>query len=149
MNWWSRSALGAVLAVLALAASPAPAPDGPWKYTPPSSPQGPTPADLLGRLAMLTGVTAGIGLLCVWLTRRASRLPAQTGDAPMQVVGRVALGPRCTLHLLQVEESVFVVGTDLTGVREILPLPGSFDRMLDVTDVPSAAEKSPSPRRTS
>jgi hypothetical protein len=43
---------------------------------------------------------------------------------------RLSLGPRCALHLLQVEDSTFVVGTDMTGVRSILPLPGSFDQLL-------------------
>jgi hypothetical protein len=40
---------------------------------------------------------------------------------------------------LQVDESSFVVGTDLTGVKTILPLSGSFEQLLDSPDEPVAA----------
>lgn len=145
-----RSVLAVVLAGLAAAPAPAPTPTpvGPkdqWKYTPPSAPSGPTSGELLGRLALLTSIVAGIGLACVWAARRRYGFAPQTGDAPMKVLERLSLGPRCTLHLLQVEESTFLVGTDVTGVRSIQPLSGPFDEVLEAA--PGQTSDSP-PART-
>jgi flagellar biogenesis protein FliO len=102
------------------------------EYHPPTAPAGPDAGQLLGRLAILTAITVVGGVLCLFLARRAQKLPPfPPGGPSVEVVESVSLGPRCALHLLQVDESAFVVATDPTGLRSITPLPDTFEQSLE------------------
>lgn len=75
-------------------------------------------------------VKFGIGLVVVWgvciLVARWVRVqsPPATDETPLTVVASLDVGPS-VLHLVRAGERRLLVGTDATGVKTLLELPGS------------------------
>jgi flagellar biogenesis protein FliO len=112
-------------AVLAVAAD---APPADLAYAPPPAPPPPDPAGLVTRLV---GVTAASLALCggvLWLAKRArgGAAPADPGGL-LRHAGRLALGPRTAVHLVEADGHTVAVAVDATGVRSITVLSEPFD----------------------
>jgi flagellar biogenesis protein FliO len=101
-------------------------------YSPAGLPDGPDTKSMLTRLVL---GTATVLALCVgtlwlgryWLTGGASL--AASGKQ-LALVETLALGNRCSVHLLQFGSQTVLVGADGSGLKVIVPLPPSFEQKL-------------------
>ena len=117
--------------LLALAAGLAAAADAPpddLSYTPPPAPPPPEPAGLVTRLV---GVTAATLLVCggvLWVAKRGrgGAAPANPGGL-LKPVGRLVLGPRTAVHLIEADGHTVAVTVDATGLRSVTLLSEPFD----------------------
>jgi hypothetical protein len=113
----------------------------PSDYQPPEWPGAPSANQLLVRLGLLTlGVLACAAVVLVYARRNlAAQTTQPNGQAPT-VVASVPLAGRCALHLLQVEQTGFVVATDPGGLKAVHLLPESFDELVEVQLAPPAVK---------
>jgi flagellar biogenesis protein FliO len=97
-------------------------------YTPPSMPSVPDARLMLTRLVVGTGVVLGLCVLTLWLCKRwLVRLPAKTtGLTQLTVVETLALGNRCSVHLLHAANRQVLIGVDGTGIKTMIALPELF-----------------------
>lgn len=70
------------------------------------------PSSEIGPLAAITIVLAGVAAT---LKKYRTRIAALAGPREMRVVSRLALTSQHSLHLVQVREAVFLIGTSPTG----------------------------------
>lgn len=120
----TRAAL-ALAAVLAVAAD---APPADLSYTPPPAPPPPDPAGLVTRLAVVTGGTLALcgGVLC--LARRAKAGGAAADPAGVfRHLGRLPVGPRAAVHLVEADGHTVAVAVDASGLRSVTVLSEPFE----------------------
>lgn len=156
-KWLALAAVG-VLAVLGGMAVPQLVPGGPVKpvpaqipgkaskepketkeplaYTPPQWPEAPDPKAMLLRLGLGTAFVLALCVGSLWAGKHWLRkLPAAgPGKGQMAVVETLALGGRCSVHLVKVGSRQVLVGTDAGGLKAITPLPEPFDSALLAVD---------------
>lgn len=102
------------------------------EYSPPVWPDAPDTEAMLKRLAMGTATVIGLCVATMWLGRRWLRgvpIPGTTGNR-LQLLESVALGNRCSVHLLRSGEHQILVGVDASGLKSLVPLPHLFDSTL-------------------
>ena len=97
-------AWAAPLAALAQEKAPASSPDLGWALAK-------TAAGLALVLALLFGL--------VWLLRRLSPAAAGAGNEQFRMVGRLSLGPRKWLGLVELGGRILVIGVSESGIRHI------------------------------
>lgn len=116
-------------------------------YQPPTLPPMPSAGGLLARF--LVFLIASLALLAgaVWYARRQSATPTgtQTTVTP-RVVSSVPLGPHGALHLVQVEQTGFVIAADATGLKTLHQVTGGFDTLVD-EELGQPPDNDLSPRR--
>jgi flagellar biogenesis protein FliO len=85
-------------------------------------------------------LTLAVAIGVLWWARRLPRanVTGQQGTVPLRVTDAVSLGAGCSLHLLQVEQTCYVVGVDGTGLKAIHLLSDSFEQLLDEAGEPPA-----------
>ncbi|HEV3437248.1 MAG TPA: flagellar biosynthetic protein FliO [Gemmata sp.] len=115
--------------------------DSVLKYTPPTAPVAPNPANLLLRLI---GLTAALLVLCgvvIWLAKRGNRLTNTKGNSAgrLRHEGTLALDRRSAVHLIWVDGQTVAVTTDASGLRSIVVLSEPFDKALDEAEQREAA----------
>jgi len=98
---------------------------------------------VLGRMAWLTiglGVVgvAGLWALKIWVARRGGG--ASRGADSLQLINTLRLGPRCGVHLLQVESHRVLVGFDQGKSMTLQVLPAAFSDSLKEAIVEEEAE---------
>lgn len=111
-------------------APPAPAPS----HAPaPASPEfGTAIARLIGGLVVVCA-------LCVVATRYLNRRPVEpTGT--MKVLASLRVAPRCVVHLVRAGDRRMLIGTDATGVKSLLELPGATPEPIDLPVTPQAVD---------
>jgi flagellar biogenesis protein FliO len=118
-----------------------PAGKNPLSYTPSAMPEAPDPKAMLTRLGL---ATAGVLALCVgtlWFGRRWLGAPApQTGGVDqMRLIQTLALGNRCSLHLVHVRNRPVLIAADPSGLKSVVPLPESFEHELASLNGPEFA----------
>jgi flagellar biogenesis protein FliO len=137
---WTAVIVGALVAGMALpqmvpgeTSSPQPAnvDKTDLRYAAPTLPDVSSPQPMLARLAAGTVIVL---LLCVgslygmrqWLA------PNTLGGSPrtLRLVETLALGNRCSLHLVQFGKNQALVGADAGGIKTIVPLPSPFEELL-------------------
>lgn len=101
-------------------------------YAPDEWPEAPDMAAMLKRLVAGTSVVLA---LCVGLLlagkRWLSGAPTRAGSNTMlRRVETLALGNRCSIHLLQTGEHQILVGIDPGGIKSLIPLPPAFEGAL-------------------
>lgn len=109
------------------------------EYVPPAWPKATSEAALLGRLAVVTLLTLAVAVgVLVWV-KRATRLPSPPPGMPppVKVAASIALGSGCSLYLIEVERSAFVVGSDRTGLKAIQHVAEPFEQILEVDLAPT------------
>ncbi len=123
-------ALGFVLP--ALVSTPIPLPDAPPQATEgagafaPRLAQAPntkTPGSVaLGLLQLVVALVVVCGL-CVVTTRWLGRKPAPVAEQSMRAITSLRVG-RCVVHLVRAGDRRMLIGTDITGVKALVELPG-------------------------
>lgn len=107
--------------------NPRPAPPAPLQQTP-----GSIGFALLRLVASLAVVCGGCVLVVRWLGKK------QAADAPaptMSVIASLRVG-RCAVHLVRAGDRRMLIGTDVSGVKALVELPGADPEPDDV--VPDA-----------
>lgn len=101
-------------------------------YTPPALPDGPSPQSLMVRLLVGTAVVLGLGVGVLWIGRRwlAPAPPKFAAPGQMTLVETLALGNRCSVHLVAVGARQVLVGVDASGVKSMVALPEQFGETL-------------------
>jgi len=102
------------------------------RYAAPTLPDVASPQPMLARLAAGTVIVL---LLCVgslygmrqWLAPHATKAGA---PRVLRLTETLALGNRCSLHLVQFGKNQVLVGTDGGGIKTIVPLPSPFEDLL-------------------
>jgi flagellar biogenesis protein FliO len=119
-----------------LASVPAPTPTeekkDPLEYEPPQLPEIPAPGPMLLRLAL---GTIFVLILCIVTLRAGKRWIRPLGvpvgeNRKLRVLESLPLGGRCSVFLIQAEQSKVLVGVDQTGMKALLPLPQPFEGAL-------------------
>ena len=100
-------------------------------YTPPVWPDSPLGSALLWRVALLFGLLLVMLLALMWWFRPLPSASRETPGNGLQVVASLGLGAGCSLHLLEFEDSNFVVGVDASGLKMIHPLNEPFSQLVD------------------
>jgi flagellar biogenesis protein FliO len=110
------------------------------------SPQWPEPPNTGAMLLRLCLGTVFVLALCAgslflarpWLQKLQT---TGAGSQALQVEASVPLGNRAVLYLVKVGDTQLVAGTDATGLKSLIALPGSFKEMLDeqvpITEAPA------------
>ena len=85
-------------------------------------------------LVKLFAWTSVLLVLCAgifWLSRRMQRPPVPgTKSGGLEYIASAPLNRKCALHVIEANGQRMVVATDLTGIREIVPLTESFSTVL-------------------
>lgn len=106
-------------------------------------PEGP---DMGGILLRLTLGTVFVLLLCVgtlWFGRRwlvGQGMKTESGKR-LQLKETVRLGNRCFIHLLEVENCRVLAGTDSSGLKSLITMPDSFDKVLSDGFKPDSGDR--------
>lgn len=102
------------------------------EYEPPALPELPPLEPMFLRLALGTIFVLILCIITLWAGKRWVRpLAAPVEDSrKLRVVESLPLGGRCSVFLLQAEDTKILVGVDQAGIKALLPLPQSFDRAL-------------------
>ncbi len=103
-----------------------------WTYVPPAWPEPPNHQAVFLRLGLGTMSVLGLCVATLWCCKRWLRgdVPAATAGAQMRCLESLALGNRCTVHLVHIGNRPVLVGADATGIKSIVPLPESFAQTL-------------------
>lgn len=109
-----QAALPAAPAAAAEAFNPRPAPPAPLQQTP-----GSIGFALLRLVASLAVVCGGCVLVVRWLGKKHADAPAPT----MSVIASLRVG-RCAVHLVRAGDRRMLIGTDVSGVKALVELPG-------------------------
>jgi len=118
------------------AAVPAPEPAPETKeapgYEPPTLPEMPPAGPMLLRLTLGTIFVLILCVFTLWVGKRWVRpLAAPVGEnRKLRVLESLPLGGRCSVFLLQAEESKILVGVDQAGIKALVPLSPPFENAL-------------------
>jgi flagellar protein FliO/FliZ len=91
----------------------------------PTPASAPTPAapEFGTAVVRLIGGLVVVCVLCVVATRYLNRRPKEA-TGTMRVLASLRVAPRCVVHLVRAGERRLLIGTDATGVKSLLELPG-------------------------
>jgi len=106
---------------------------GDLSYQQPSWPEGPSPQAMFVRLSLGTVAVLGLCAGSLWMMKRWIVVtPAgMTKTSELKLVESLHLGNRCMLHLVALADRQILVGADPAGIKSVLMLGESFDKMLD------------------
>lgn len=77
-------------------------------------------------LAGLVGVAA-LSAAIVFVGRQQTAKPRLGPSTPLELISTLRIGPRCSLTLVNVHGQAFLVARDAAGLKDIVPVPRSFD----------------------
>jgi flagellar biogenesis protein FliO len=100
--------------------------DGSGEETPQQSAT--TPANVLRPIEQImigVSVVIAIGIGAVWMFNRQRSASAAPGMALLNVTAALPLRQNCWAYLVEVGGHQFLAGVDPTGIRSVLPLPGT------------------------
>jgi flagellar biogenesis protein FliO len=109
-------------------------------YTPTQLPEAPDPKAMLTRLGIATVIvlTLCVGTFLLgkrWLGGAPNR---SVTNSQLRLLETLALGNRCSIHLLLVANRQVLIAADSTGLKSVVPLPESFEHTLTAASGPDA-----------
>ena len=106
------------------------------EYVAPSLGDMPNPQGMLVRLASGTILVLGLSVASIWLMRRwmQAQAPAGLGQREMRLIESLALGNRCSVHLVHLGKREVLIGVDGAGIKTIVPLSKAFEEVLAETE---------------
>ncbi len=111
-------------------------PQGAPKYKAPMPPEPPDLRALVTRFVFGTVAVLVACVACLYLARRwlSNNAPAGKADGRMKLVATVSLSNRSSLQLVDIEGQKVLVGSDVSGIKTVTPLPDSFVENLEQVD---------------
>lgn len=82
---------------------------------------------LLARLTTGLGAVAAFGLAFVVAMKLKQSQDVEVDQAPLQLISTLKIGPRVCLSLVNANGQQLLIARDAAGVKDIVPLPRSFE----------------------
>lgn len=121
---------------------------GDLEYRQPAWPEGPSSQAMFLRLSLGTIAVLGLCAGSLWAMKRwlalAPTAAAKAGE--LRLVESLHLGNRCMLHLVALPDRQILVGADPAGIKSMLVVSETFDKLL--AETPDATESTESPELT-